>query len=215
MAESEDEVAELIRQAAAGDRSARDRLFSHYRPRLARMVRLRLNRHLQGRIDESDIVQEASLEAARRLDEYLADPEQPFYLWLRYIAGRKLIDIHRRQLGTRRRDAARELSLDKGPLPAADSASLAARLLGKLTSPSQAASRAETRLKVQEVLNGMDPLDREILALRHFEQMTNPEVARTLEMNESAASSRYVRALKRLKDELQRIPGILGNEAPK
>jgi RNA polymerase sigma-70 factor, ECF subfamily len=212
MAEFDDEVSELIRQSAAGDRTARDRLFAHYRPRLARMVRLRLNRLVQGRVDESDIVQEASLEAARRLDEYLADPAQPFYLWLRHIAGRKLIDVHRRQLGARRRDASRELSLHKGPLPTADSASLAAQLLGKLTSPSQAASRAETRLKVQEVLNAMDSLDREILALRHFEQMTNAEVARTLEMSESAASSRYLRALKRLKEEFQKIPGILGKK---
>jgi RNA polymerase sigma-70 factor (ECF subfamily) len=209
MAETDDEVSELIRQAAAGDRTARDRLFAHFRPRLSRMVRLRLNRLVQGRVDESDIVQEASLEAARRLDEYLADPVQPFYLWLRHIAGHKLIDVHRRQLGAQRRDAARELSLHKGPLPAADSASLAAQLLGKLTSPSQAASKAEARLKVQEVLNGMDSLDREILALRHFEQMTNVEVAKTLEMSESSASSRYLRALKRLKEEFKRIPGIL------
>jgi RNA polymerase sigma-70 factor (ECF subfamily) len=104
-----------------------------------------------------------------------------------------------------------EVSLHRGPLPQASSGSLASQLLGQLTSPSQAAIKAETRLRVQEVLNGMDPLDREILALRHFEQLTRVEVAATLEMNESTASSRYLRALKRLKDELSQYPGFFGS----
>ena len=114
-------------------------------------------------------------------------------------------------MGAKIRDAAQEVSLHRGPMPAASSGSLAAHLLGQLTSPSQAAIKAETRLRVQEVLNGMDPLDREILALRHFEQLTNAEVAATLEMNESTASSRYLRALKRLKDELSQYPGFFGS----
>ncbi len=174
------------------------------------MVRLRLNRLLQGRVDESDVIQESSLEAARQFDEYLAERPLPFYLWLRQIVGRKLIDIHRRHLGARQRGAAQEVSLHYGALPAADSASLAAQLLGKLTSPSRRRRLGpETRLRVQEVLNAMDPIDREMLALRHFEQMTNAEVAHTLDIGESAASSRYVRALRRLKEELKRIPGLL------
>ena len=106
---------------------------------------------------------------------------------------------------------AEQVSLHRGPMPAASSGSLAAQLLGRLTTPTQAAIKAETRLRVQEVLNGMDPLDREILALRHFEQFTNAEVAATLEMNESTASSRYLRALKRLKDELSHYPGFFGS----
>lgn len=209
MNEAGDRTSELLREAAEGNLAAREKLFTLYRPRLKRMVRLRLNKLLRGRVDESDIVQEASLEAARRLDEYLAAPGLPFYLWLRQFTGWKVIDVHRRQLGALQRDAAREISLHDGPLPAADSASLAAQLLGKLTSPSQAATRAETRMKFQEVLNALDPLDREMLALRHFEQMTNAEVARCLEISESSASSRYLRALKRLKQELKRIPGLL------
>ena len=94
-------------------------------------------------------------------------------------------------------------------MPAASSAALAARLLGRLTSPSQAAIKAETRLRVQEVLNSMDPIDREILALRHFERLTNAEVSQTLEMNESTCSTRYLHALERLKDELSQFPGFL------
>src|SRR5262249_56814589 len=107
-----------------------------------------------------------------------ATPPLPFYLWLRCITGRKIIDAHRRHLGAKQRDAAQEVSLHRGALPAADSISLAAQLLGRLTGPASAAIRAETRLRVQEVLNGMDPLDREVLALRHFEQMTNAQAAR-------------------------------------
>jgi RNA polymerase sigma-70 factor (ECF subfamily) len=96
-------------------------------------------------------------------------------------------------------------------MPAASSASLAAQLLGRLTSPSQAAIKAETRLRVQEVLNNMDPLDHEILTLRHFEQLSNPEVAEALGLNLSTASSRYLRALKRLKEQLRQLPGLFDN----
>src|SRR5262245_24889946 len=204
-------LADLLDRAAAGDTAALTELFSRYRKRLKRMVRLRLSRHLQGRLDDSDVLQEACLEAARRLPEYLRDRPLPFFLWLRHITGEKLIDAHRRHLGAQMRDAACEVSLHRGAMPAASSASLAAQLLGRLTSPSQAAVKAETRLRVQEVLNGMESIDREILALRHFEQLTNAEVAATLEMNESTASSRYLRALKRLKDELSHYPGFFGS----
>lgn len=210
MADAED-LAELLAQAAAGDATALNQLFSRYRKRLKQMVRLRLNRRLQGRIDDSDILQEAYLEAAKRLPEYLANRPLPFFLWLRQLTEEKLIDAHRRHLGAKMRDAAQEVSLHRGPMPAASSASLAAQLLGRLTSPSQAAIKAETRLRVQEVLNKMDPFDREVLALRHFEQLTNAEVAQALGLNESTASSRYLRALKRLKDELCDLPGLFRN----
>jgi RNA polymerase sigma-70 factor (ECF subfamily) len=206
-----EDVAELLTQAAAGDEQAMAQLFQRFRKRLKQMVRLRLNRRLQGRVDDSDILQEAYLEAAKRLRDYLTNRPLPFFLWLRHLTGEKLIDIHRRHLGAQMRDAGQEVSLHRGPMPAASSVSLAAQLLGRLTSPSQAAIKAETRLRVQEVLNSMDPLDREILALRHFEQLTNAEVAETLGLNESTASSRHLRALKRLKDELSQLPGFFGN----
>jgi RNA polymerase sigma-70 factor (ECF subfamily) len=210
MPDSED-LTDLLQRAAAGDTAAVAELFSRYRKQLKRMVRLRLSRHIQSRVDESDILQATLLEAAKRLPEYLQNRPLPFFLWLRHLTGEKLIDAHRRHLGAKMRDAAQEVSLHRGAMPAASSASLAAQLLGRLTSPSQAAIKAETRLRVQEVLNGMDPLDREVLALRHFEQLNNGEVAATLGINESTASSRYLRALKRLKDEVQNIPGLFGS----
>lgn len=208
MAEVE-ELSGLLERAAGGDRAAVDELFSRYSKRLKRMVRLRLSRHLQGRVDDSDILQEAYLEAGKRLREYMRDRPLPFFLWLRHVAGQKLIDAHRRHLGAQMRDASCELSLHRGPMPAASSVSLAAHLLGRLTSPSQAAIKAETRLRVQEALNAMDPLDREVLALRHFEQLSNAETAKALEINASTASSRYLRALRRLKEALGHLPGLL------
>ena len=201
MTDTNDTPLELLRRAADGDRDALSEALSVHRDRLKRMVRLRLDRRLQGRVDESDVVQDALLDASRRLSEYVVDPAVPFFLWLRHITGRKLVDIHRRHLGADKRDAALEISLH-GASPAASSASLAARLVGRLTSPSQAATRAELQLRVREALETLDPVDREVLALRHYEQLSNVEVAAVLGIGKSTASSRYLRALKKVKDLL-------------
>src|SRR5436309_13800875 len=202
-----DDTIPLLRQAAAGDQHALGELWDRYRERLKRMVRLRLDRRLQGRLDPSDVLQEAYLDFARRLPEYAREPALPFYLWLRLLTGQRLVDLHRMHLGAKMRDAGQEVSLYRGALPQASSVSLAAQLLGRLTSASQAAIRAETQIRVQEALNSMDPLDREVLTLRHFEMLTNEEPAQVLGIKKSAASNRYVRALKRLKDILSGLPG--------
>jgi RNA polymerase sigma-70 factor (ECF subfamily) len=162
---------------------------------------------VQGRVDPSDVIQEAYLEVASKLDDYLRDPTLPFFLWLRLLTGQKLVLAHRQHLGVQARDAAREVSLYRGALPEASSAALAAQLLGKLTSPSVAAVRAELKLRVQEALNSMDPIDREVLSLRHFEQLSNAEAARVLGLSDTAACNRYVRALERLRGILTALPG--------
>ena len=133
----------------------------------------------------------------------------PFFLWLRGIVGNKLRELHRHHLGTQMRDAGREVSLYRGNMPDASSAALAAQLLGHATRPSEAAIRAEVKVRLQEALNTMDPLDREVLALRHFEQLTPAETAQVLGIKEKAAGMRYVRALKRLKEILTGLPGGL------
>jgi RNA polymerase sigma-70 factor (ECF subfamily) len=199
----------LIDRLRQGDLGTLGPLFAQYRDRLRRMVRLRLDRRLQGRIDPSDVLQEAYLEATRRATEYTANPAMPFYLWLRFLTGQQLLVLHRRHLGTKMRDAGQEVSLYRGGLPMASSVSLAAQLLGRLTSPSLAAVRAEMQIRLQEALNSMDPLDREVLTLRHFEELSNNETALILGIQKSAASNRYVRALKRLKDILASMPGLL------
>jgi RNA polymerase sigma-70 factor (ECF subfamily) len=208
MTDDSGEVTDLLQRAAGGDDRAAEVLFSRYRDRLKRMVRLRLSRRLQGRVDDSDVLQEAFLDVSRRLQEYAADPQLPFFFWLRHLTGLKLTEIHRRHLGTQLRDADREVTLHRGGLPEADSVSLAAQLLGTMTTPSQAAIKAETRLHVQEALNGMDPIDREVLALKHFEQLSTSEIAQVLGLSKAGAGSRYLRAIKRLREMLSRIPGF-------
>ena len=198
----------LLARAKAGDANALADLFTGYRERLKRMVALRLDRRLTGRVDPSDIIQEAFLEVHKRFKEYARDASVPFFLWLRLVTGQKLTDCHRHHLGAKMRDAGQEVSLYRGAMPQASSVSLAAQLLGKLTSASQAAIRAEHKLHVQEALNSMEPLDREVLVLRHFEHLTNDEAALVLGLRKSAASQRYIRALKRLKEILSAIPGF-------
>lgn len=203
---------ELLQRVRNDDADAVGEIFAHYRSRLRRMVQLRIDRRLQGRLDASDVLQEAFLDVSMRAAEYSARPELPFFLWLRLITGQKLLEIHRRHLKTQMRDATLEISLHRGALPEANSISLAAQLLGRLTSASTAAVRAELQIQLQQVLNAMDPVDREILALRHFEELSNGEVASVLNLTKSAASNRYVRALKRLKDDLSRIPGFFDQQ---
>jgi RNA polymerase sigma-70 factor (ECF subfamily) len=206
-----DDAERLLVRALEGDQKALAELFHQHRERLAQMVRLRMDKRLQGRFDPSDVLQEAYLDCSRRLDEYAAFPRMSFFLWLRFLTGQRLTDLHRRHLGAKMRDAGHEVSLYHGALPQASSASLAAQLLGRLSSPSRAAIRAETRIHVQEALNGMDLMDREVLTLRHFEMLTNEETAQVLGVKKTAASNRYIRALKRLKAALADVPGLADN----
>ncbi|MGL6075741.1 MAG: sigma-70 family RNA polymerase sigma factor [Fimbriiglobus sp.] len=191
----------------AGETSVAGEVFIECRERLKKMVRLRLDRRLQGRFDASDVLQEAFLDVQKKAAEF-PTKDMPAYLWLRLIVAERLLILHRQHLGAQQRDAGREVSLHRGGLPAASTHSLANFLLGRLTSPSQAAVRAERQVRLQEALNGMDELDREILALRHFEELSNSEVATVLSLTKTAASNRYIRALKRLKEVLSTLPGF-------
>lgn len=204
-----EETVRLIERARSGDQAALNDIFARHRNRLRRMVEIRLDARLHARVDASDVVQDAYLEVSRRLDEYLRDPKLPLFLWLRLVVGERLSKLHRQHLATRMRDAGREVSLYRGALPAPSSAALAAQLLGKHTSPTQAAVRAERLLRLQEALNSLDPADREIISLRQFEDLSTAEAAQALEIEEAAASKRYIRALKRLKDILATMPGGL------
>ena len=155
------------------------------------------------------MLQDAFLDVAARLDSYLESPELPAFLWLRLVVGERLAICHRRHLRTKMRDAGQEVSLYRDRLPQASSAALASMLLGRLTTPSHAAVRAEQVLQVQEALNALEPLDREVVALRSFEQLSRAETAQVLGISEGAAAQRYIRALKRLKAILATRPGGL------
>jgi RNA polymerase sigma-70 factor (ECF subfamily) len=200
----------LLQRAAGGDAKAWGALLTEHHDRLGRMVAFRLDSRLRGRVDSADVLQEAYLQAASHREDYFRQqPGIPLFLWLRGIVSNKLLELHRHHLGTRMRDAAREVAQNRPAAADATSDALVAQLTGGATGPSTAAAGAEVKLRLQTALNSMDPTDREVLALRHFEQLTNGEAAQVLGIQERAAAKRYVRALKRLKEMLAEMPGGL------
>jgi RNA polymerase sigma-70 factor (ECF subfamily) len=199
----------LVERLRAGDRRALAELFQRHRDRLRRMIDLRMDTRLRGRIDASDVLQDGFLDLEKEVDRYLSDPRLPVFLWLRLVVSDRLAQVHRHNLGTRMRDVSQEVSLYRDPLPQASSAALASMLLGRMTSPSNAAIRAEQILQVQEAINSLEPLDREVVALRHFEQLSRAETAVVLGITEEAGAKRYIRALKKLKSILAAMPGGL------
>lgn len=203
-ADSDHAIATLRQQG----RSALADLFVEHRDRLRRMVEVRLDRRAAGRVDPSDVLQETFIEASSRLGDYLDDPPMPPFLWLRFLTSQRLMAIHRRHLGVQKRAAEREISLQQPFAAPTDSFTLSRQLADRLTSPSLAALRNEIYVFLQEVVDSMDPLDREILSLRHYEELTNREAACELGISEPAASKRYVRALQRLREALLTVPGF-------
>jgi RNA polymerase sigma-70 factor, ECF subfamily len=192
------ETSGLLARAGVGDPGALGDLFERHRPRLERLVRFRLDPRVRARIGASDVLQETYIELSRRIAEYLKGPTMPFYLWLRFLAVQKVLMLHRQHLGVKARSAGREVLLDDVG-PRLSSAQIAGRFLDQKTTPTQAVLRAEMKAILEEALERMGPMDREILALRHFEQLANAEVARVLGIEEDAASKRYLRALRRLR----------------
>jgi RNA polymerase sigma-70 factor (ECF subfamily) len=205
---SEPALETLVNDVIHGDRRALATLFAYYRDRLWRIVNFRMDQRLTGRVDADDVLQEAYLDAEKRIEHFLHDSPESFFIWLRLIVNQTLIDVHRRHLGTQARDASRERSLSGGWSANSTSFSLSNRLLGHLTSPSQAALRIELAEQLNVALEGMGALDREVLALRHFEELTNSETAQALGISEQAASLRYVRAITRLRKILEALPGF-------
>jgi RNA polymerase sigma-70 factor (ECF subfamily) len=201
-------VDELGRRLCGGDTQALAELFSRERERLWRVIQFRLAEPLRGRLGPDDVLQEAFLAASQRLKHYATSPATSPFIWLRMIVNQTLIDLHRQHLGAQKRDAAREVSLDGAPYAQATSASVAIQLIGQFTSPSGAAARADLLGLVHTAIEQMDPIDREVLALRHFEELTNSETAEALGIEQKAASIRYVRALRRLKEILAQVPDL-------
>jgi len=202
------EASPLDCRLRAGDSQALAELFTRERERLWRVIQFRLAEPLRGRLDPEDVLQEAFLAANQRLKHYAESPATSPFIWLRMIVNQTLTDLYRQHLGAQRRDAALEVSLDGAPYVQATSASVAIQLIGAFTSPSGAAARKDLLNLVQSAIDQMDPIDREVLALRHFEELTNSEVAEALNIEQKAASIRYVRALRRLKDILAQVPEL-------
>ena len=203
------EIDATVSRLRSEGQAALAELFGEHRDRLRRMVHVRLDRRVAGRVDPSDVLQDAFLEASRQLDGYLANLPMAPFVWLRLLTGQRLMATHRRHLGAQMRSAGREVPLR--PRPPVESESLSRCLAGRLTSPSRAAARQELQARLQELLDRLAPLDREVLSLRHFEELSNNEVAEELGVSKFTASKRYVRALERFKKALGEVSGLFGD----
>jgi RNA polymerase sigma-70 factor (ECF subfamily) len=197
-----DELSRLVDLARDGDASALAQLVRVYEPRLVRMVELRLDASLRRRLDPGDVVQEGLLEAVRRFPEWCQQTALPFFVWLRLIVAQSLAAAQRRHFGAQKRDAALDVALGSSRTGIS-----AGALAASITSPSQAAQREEIRVRVLAALEELDALDREVVALRHFEGLTNEETAAELAISPEAASKRFLRALLRLRPALNDLTG--------
>jgi RNA polymerase sigma-70 factor (ECF subfamily) len=193
------------------DGQALDELFGLHRERLRKMIRLRLDRRLRDRFSSSAVLQEVYRDACKNVGEYLANPRQSVFLWFRQLTGERIQALHRQYLATRVLDGGQEFSIYRGAHPEVNSVSLAAQLIGN-RAINQSAVRADLLLRLQDALNSMDPFDREILGMCHFEELRDAEVAAILGIDKTAATLGYVKALKRLKEILKSVPGFFDHK---
>ncbi len=196
MIPNDPDTTELLARAGNGDGSAVEKLLVRHRGRLRRMVAVRIDDRLSARIDPSDVVQEAMMVAAKKLPQYLREPAVSFYPWLRQIAWERLIDVHRRHLRAGRRSVARE---EPAAVSDASAMRLADRLVASGTNPLARLLRDELCTRVRKILEQLGTADREILLLRHLEDLRSVECAEILEISEEAAKKRYLRALQRFR----------------
>jgi RNA polymerase sigma-70 factor (ECF subfamily) len=194
----------LIARARRGEPHALSELFDIHQPRLVRMIELRLDATLRRRLDPADVVQEAWVDVVERFPQWCEQDSLPFHVWLRLTTSQALAEAQRRHLAAGKRDVQREVA-GAHSRPSVTAVSAANAFIASATSPTQAASREELRLRVLAALEELDEMDREIVALRHFEGLSNEEAAAELAIEPAAASKRFVRALLRLKPALQSL----------
>lgn len=197
----EDDTQQLLANARGGDAVAVNQLLDRHREALRRMVSLRLDRMVARRVDASDVVQDVLLEANDRLSDYLRDPRMPFHLWLRHLARDRVIEMHRQHRGAQRRSVEREV--DAGPVsPDASAVDFAARLVDRELTPAAENMRRELHRTFLDALEKLDEDDRDIILMRHVEQLGNGEVATALGLSPAAAGMRHLRALRKLRASL-------------
>ena len=193
------QTTELLGDARAGNDEAVNRLLERHRQAVHRMVQLRLDQKIRRRIDVSDVVQDVFVEASRRLKEYLLKPEMPFHLWLRHIAQDRIIDAHRRHRVSAKRSVDQERALFAPATGDRSSLDLAAHLYDGELTPAAAATQREMARRVEAAIAQLDDQDCEVVLMRHYEQLSNQEVAAALGLTEPASSMRYLRAIRRLR----------------
>lgn len=196
---------ELLERLRQGDQPALAVLYDRHRAKLRRMVAIRLDPRLAGRVAPSDVLQEAYIDALKRVPHYFQKADQPFFGWLRLVVSQRLADVHREHFGAKKRDARQEQPIGAAAEARGSAACLASCVAGALTSPSGAAARNEDIARLEAALDSLEEVDREILLLRHFEELSNSETAAVLGLLPPAASKRYVRALARLKQILESL----------
>ncbi|MBI1903984.1 MAG: sigma-70 family RNA polymerase sigma factor [Planctomycetia bacterium] len=199
-------TSELLAAAKTGDRAAVDELLDRHRAALRRLVEARLDPAIRRRVDASDIVQDVLVEASRRLQDYLNDPAMPFHLWLRHMAQDQMIDAHRRHRGAQRRSLDREQPLAAPGNVDHSTMELAGQLCDREMTPAAAATWQETLRRFQAAVDALDDDDRQVVLMRHFEKLSNHEVAQVLNLTGPAASMRYLRAMRRLRVFLGESP---------
>ena len=193
---------QLLRGAREGDGAAVNRLLDRHREALRRMIRMRLDKKIQGRVDVSDVVQDVLLEASRRLPQYLENPVMSFHLWVRQIAKDRIIDAHRRHRVSAKRSVDREQQLAVHLGADRSTMELVAEIHDRGLTPAAAATRQEMARLVESALGQLSDQDCEIIVMRHYEQLSNQEIAETLDLTEPAAGMRYLRAIRRLRKQL-------------
>lgn len=197
-----DQTQELLNGAQQGDGDAVNQLMDRHRDALRRMVGMRLDQKIRGRVDVSDVVQDVLIEANRRLQDYLSDPAMPFHLWLRHIAKDRIIDAHRRHHAAAKRSVDREQPLAAPANFDRSTIELAAQLCDRELTPAAAATMHELARKFSDAIDQLDEQDREVVMMRHFEQLSNQEAAQALGLSQPASSMRYLRAMRRLRELL-------------
>lgn len=202
---------ELLAEVGRGKTEAVNQLLERHRVALRKLVQLRLDRKIARRIDASDVVQDVLLEANERLQEYIANPQMPFHLWLRHLARDRMIDMHRRHRGAQRRSLDRERSLASPQFSDQSSFDLASQLAASELTPAAASIRRELEQRFLSALDLLDDDDRDILLMRHFEQLGNSEAAEALGLSAAAAGMRHLRALRKLRAILGERPSLIGD----
>lgn len=195
--------AEIIRRLKTDREEALAELYLLVRERLRRVIDFRLDYRLGGRVSQSDVLQETYVRAAQRIESYLKKPDMPFFVWLRLEANQRMHEIHRFHFGAEKRDIRREVKLQNKSDNGNTSVQLAAHIVAKMTSASGLFQKAQQIEALEKTLSEMNETDREVIAMRHFEELSNVETAKVLGIGAEAASKRYIRALKRLKEIMQ------------
>ena len=188
-----DKTAELLAGAKAGDAEAGPQALERHRDALRRMVQMRLDRKVQQRVDVSDVVQDVIIEASQRLDDYLKNPAMPFHLWLRHMARDRIIDMHRRHRVSAKRSVDREQQLVVNAAQDHSTIEIVAQICDRQMTPAAAATMRELAVRFEAAIEQLEEQDREVVLMRHFEQLSNQEVAQALGLSEPAASMRYLR----------------------